>query len=392
MSALKIFFLLSIASFLSCKAVRLRTVCKHPPQLSEASGLIAASPNAFWSFNDSGGEPKLYEFDSSGTMRRFIYIKNATNVDWEEITIDHKNNVLYIGDFGNNSQARRDLVIYKINNISAIHMVNLPDTVTAERIEFVYEDQTAFPPPDILKTFDAEAMLVNSDSIYIFTKDFYSKPYKGITRIYTLPTRPGKHIAQLSGVFETDESWKYRGAITAAAMGSTGKIALLSYQKIWVWQNQSTLEQFWLNPAKKLRFGLHQFSQKEGMAFDKNNDCILYINSEKVKILGGHLTRFDICNKLKADEENRTVLHLKQLKYPPSVGNTIWEGTSAFKTDGYMKIYNVQGENIASKTYFHQEDKIVIENAVFPESGMYFYALFQKDNLPLTRGKILIIK
>jgi sugar lactone lactonase YvrE len=40
-----------------------------------------------------------------------------TNIDWEDITKDKDGN-LYVGDFGNNDNERKDLCIYKIDKKS----------------------------------------------------------------------------------------------------------------------------------------------------------------------------------------------------------------------------------------------------------------------------------
>ena len=114
-SLFKILILLPF--FASCQTVTLRHVCTLPTEIQESSGLVVESPNVFWTHNDSGDKARLYQFDSTGVLRRTIVVKsatNASNVDWEDIALDAAKRNFYIGDFGNNGQSRKDLVIYKI--------------------------------------------------------------------------------------------------------------------------------------------------------------------------------------------------------------------------------------------------------------------------------------
>ena len=289
-----LFFILLF--FIACRTISAHKVTRLPKNLQESSGLIAESTNSFWSHNDSGSEPFIFQFDAKGILLKTIKISNATNVDWEEMQLDHKGN-LYIGDFGNNAQNRKNLVIYKIEDFR--HKTQ--DTVIkAERIEFYYEEQNTFPPADAEKHFDAEAMIVLNDTILVFTKDFYSKPYSGKTWIYKIPNKIGKHKAKLVTVFETAKKGKFKGAITGAAISpNQDKIILMSYQKLWVFHTTQPLEKVFTNKINPVfTFGLSQFAQREAVTF--SDGCTVYITSERLKkILGGNLSKVDICRYLK---------------------------------------------------------------------------------------------
>ena len=135
--------------------------------------------------NDSGEEPALYEIDTvSGDVISTVTISNATNVDWEDITID--STYIYIGDFGNDG-SRRDLKIYRIP-ISG-YLTSADDTVTADIIQFSYSDQKDFTPSPFATNFDAEALIASDDSLYIFTKNWLNN----WTNIYALPKTPGTY-------------------------------------------------------------------------------------------------------------------------------------------------------------------------------------------------------
>ena len=152
-------FLLLLPFFAACQTVNLRVVCPLPTETKESSGLVIESPNRFWTHNDSGDKARLYQFDSTGILRRTVVVKKADNVDWEDIALDAERRNFYIGDFGNNGQNRTDLTIYKIPIPQSATTFFQTDTVIAEKIAFSYPDQLNFPPVDSSKYFDAEAFI-----------------------------------------------------------------------------------------------------------------------------------------------------------------------------------------------------------------------------------------
>ena len=87
-----------------------------PKKIKEVSGIkTTANSNLIWAIQDSGNPNEIYGIDQNGSVSKTISVTNAGNIDWEDITSDKEGN-LYIGDFGNNDNERKDLAIYKINN------------------------------------------------------------------------------------------------------------------------------------------------------------------------------------------------------------------------------------------------------------------------------------
>ena len=86
-----------------------------PKKIKEISGMVyIPQTKMIWGLEDSGNDNVLFGLDAnSGDLKKTCTITNASNVDWEELTKDAQGNV-YIGDFGNNDNTRRDLCIYKI--------------------------------------------------------------------------------------------------------------------------------------------------------------------------------------------------------------------------------------------------------------------------------------
>lgn len=133
---------------------------KLPLELEEVSGLYFQAPDKFWWHNDSGGQPKLYQTDKKGKLTRTIFIEKIQNKDWEDLTHDDEGNI-YIGDFGNNKNARQDLKIY----------IYHPEKKTLDSIVFTYPDQQLFPPPKPQRNFDMEGFFLASGTItFVFKK------------------------------------------------------------------------------------------------------------------------------------------------------------------------------------------------------------------------------
>lgn len=261
-------------------------IANVPSVIEETSGLIATGPNTLWSHNDSGGDPKLYAFDTTGTLLRTLVVRNATHVDWEEITTDSLGRV-YIGDFGNNANARTNLRIYRIPPPASI----AGDSVDAEIIHFSYPDQTAFPPADSLLKFDMEAMVAWGDSLYLFSKN-RTAPFDGYTRRYRLPQDPGTYTATLVDSFYCGPGPQTQFWVTAAALSPNREhLVLLSSDRCWIFSCFSGHD-FFGGSVAELSFPL---SQKEAIAW--RDDSTAFITDEVIaNIFGGVLYRaeFDL--------------------------------------------------------------------------------------------------
>lgn len=185
----------------------------------ETSGLIRTDGKTI-THNDSGGEAALYEIDTlNGQVSRTVEILSSTNIDWEALCMD--DNYIYIGDFGNNQGTRTNLRIYKISKEDYLDEGNT--AVNAEIISFIYEDQDDFTPSQFTTNFDAEAVIVKNQMLYIFTKNWGN----GWSNIYVLPTTPGSHLANRVDSINTE------GMVTDASYSATDdRITLVGYTTI----------------------------------------------------------------------------------------------------------------------------------------------------------------
>ena len=188
------------------------SICTLPEIISETSGLVYINGKLL-THNDSGGEPALYEIDTTnGNITGKIIISNAVNTDWEDMCSD--SNYIYIADIGNNYGDRTDLRIYKV----AIDSVLQKDTISADIINFEYADQTDFTPNQYHTNYDAEAIISYNDSLYIFTKNWENK----WTNIYSLPKQPGNYS------IDKKDSINAQGLITGSTINNN-KIVLTGY-------------------------------------------------------------------------------------------------------------------------------------------------------------------
>lgn len=156
----------------------------YPPQIigsikseeiTESSGL-AASPcqtNVLWTHNDSGDGAFIYAIDRSGTNLGTWKVKNAENIDWEDMAAAKQSDgqcYLYIGEIGNTEKLERARhTIYRVIEPAVTlqdagsRSDNARQTETAAILQFKYPD----------KTRDAETLLLHpkNGDIYVLSKE-----------------------------------------------------------------------------------------------------------------------------------------------------------------------------------------------------------------------------
>lgn len=252
--------------------------------LKEASGVeVSNASELIWVLEDSGNKNNIYGLTSDGKIKQTVKVENATNVDWEDLTSDKSGN-LYIGDFGNNDNARKDLCIYKIDSKD----LNKEKATSSSKISFYYPEQTEFPPKKSGLFYDAESFFEHNGNFYIFTKN-RSKGFDGTVMLYKIRNQAGNHKAQLMGKFQACNIYK-KCAITSADISPDGKtIAILSASRVYLLTNFSS-DNFL--SGKTEEFQLPDVTQKEGICF-KDNQTLLIVD-EKDKKTGGNLYEIKI--------------------------------------------------------------------------------------------------
>ena len=228
-------FILSVFTFLSCQqdSGALTTVYSLPKKLKEVSGITyLTSSNLLWSLEDSGNANEIYGLNFvNGKIEKTITIENTENIDWEDITKDKDGN-LYIGDFGNNDNERKDLSIYKIDKNSLATESAIP----AYKVSFAYPEQKDFPPKKTEMFYDVEGFFEFKNNFYLFTKN-RSKGFDGTAFLYKIPNTAGFHQAVLMGEFKTCDNYNHC-AITAATISpDESKVAVLTHDKVFLFES-----------------------------------------------------------------------------------------------------------------------------------------------------------
>ncbi len=237
-----------------------------PEDVLESSGLIYYN-NKLITHNDSGNFPRLYEVDTlSLQIIRTITINNAANIDWEDITQDES--YIYIGDFGNNTGNRQDLTIYRI----AKSEYDISTTISADKIDFSYEDQTDFLEVQN-SDWDAEALVDFNDQLLIFTKQWQTNG----TVAYSIPKIPGSYSAKNLGFYNVS------GLVTGAAYNKFSNVLMLLGYSIqlqpFIVRIDELATSFLFNGTEeKTGLGIG-FSQVEGITYSDSNTY--YISSER---------------------------------------------------------------------------------------------------------------
>lgn len=228
------------------------------PLIKEASGIADSKINDgyLWVQEDSGNPPALYLLGQDGKVSKKIDIKNATNRDWEDMTI--AGDEIYIADIGDNNQAYKDYSIY--------HFTEPPASVdiikNAATISFRYPDGS----------HDAEAFLVDTQSkdIFIITKrDKSSQIYK-----ISYPYQGTINLANLVG------SLPYTGVVSAALSADGNEILIKTYLGINYYKRKTGESIVQALQSKSTNIAYTIEPQGEAICFSKT-DSGFYTLSEK---------------------------------------------------------------------------------------------------------------
>lgn len=270
-----VYFLFIAVLFLSCSSDfgNLTFEVKLPRVMREVSGIqYDVKRDAFWMLNDSGNAPSVFLINAQGKILKELKI-DAQNTDWEDITIDAQGN-LYIGNFGNNENKRKDLHIIKIEK----RYLESSKLIPVEKIYFQFPEQKKFPPKKKKRYYDVEGFFEWDGNFYIFTKSRVKNEI-GRTFLYKVNNVQNYKPSKVYGVFQArlisdfttcpgKECW-----ITGADISSDGKkMILLNHKSAWVFTN-FTGDDFFSGEAREYPF-LHH-SQKESITFKNNNTIYL---------------------------------------------------------------------------------------------------------------------
>lgn len=263
--------------------------------IGEMSGIVRNPVDGlFWVHNDSGDEPRLFALDAKGTVQipqslgdnyhgeevesgkeRWpgVFIENAVNQDWEDVTSDGLN--LYIADMGNNRNARRNLGIY------VVPWDSLSDIQSANATRFIpvhYPEQTGFPPLE--RHFDSESLFFADGSLYAITKHRQPVPIQ--------QPQPGANLYRLDSQSETESNaltlidhHPDLTSATAAELSPDGEtLAVLSYTAIWLFERPETGDAWLSASSRRLPLDTDAARQIEAITW-ADDDTLVIVNEQR---------------------------------------------------------------------------------------------------------------
>jgi len=304
---LKKSILLSIAALFISSAIYLgsaiytlysKKMISVDPRLKEVSGIEYDKHKRLWAINDSGDEPKLYRLNDDGSIAKEILVTNAENIDWEDMT-QNKFGHFFLGDFGNNTNERRWLTIYKIENPIDIKT----DTTEAEIIKFTYPELDGTPVAPDNRNYDLEAFVALGRHLYLFTKN-RTEPFDGITNVYKVGDHAANFNAELIDSFKTCTTMEKLCWITSAALSpDRKKLVLLDSTSLWLFENFKG-DKFFSADVSRIDLGI--VTQKEAVTFYDDNTIVF--TDEEFKGIGGN------AYVIKLDEAKKQIIRKAPLK------------------------------------------------------------------------------
>lgn len=293
-----LFILISLFVFTTLYIVGLiyslysKKIVSVDPKLKEISGIEYDKHKRLWAVNDSGDDPKIYQLNNDGSIEREILISNAKNIDWEDMT-QNKFGHFFLGDFGNNSNNRRWLTIYKIENPIDIKT----NTTEAEIIKFTYPELDSTPVTAAQRNYDLEAFVALGRHLYLFTKN-RTEPFDGITNVYKVGDHAANYNAELIDSFKTCTTMEKLCWITSAALSPDHKkLVLLDSTSIWLFENFKG-DKFFSGDVSRIDLGI--VTQKEAITFYDDNTLVF--TDEEFKGIGGNIYQ------LKLDQVSKKVI------------------------------------------------------------------------------------
>ena len=248
--------------------------------ISESSGLVASqrNPGVLWTHNDSGDGPFLYALDEQGQRRGVWRVSGAEAFDWEDIGVgpgpQPGKSYLYVGDIGDNEEARRQITIYRVPEPEVTPAdaksgrKSLRVTEPAEPIRLQYPDGR----------HDAEALLVHhvTGDIYVITKTLSTAP--NVYKLQAPYSTSAVNRLRLLGVIRSVPT----GLITGGDIASDGNgVILCDYFRAYELKlpgDASAFDEAWGQAATIIDLGTRQQGESVCYAADSNS---LYATSEK---------------------------------------------------------------------------------------------------------------
>ena len=267
-----------------------------PTRMEELSGLAVSRtyPGIVWGHGDSGQPPVLWALDlergdlafppylakkfDDGASWPGLTLEGASNIDWEDLTT--LNGWLYLGEFGNNGNARRDLGLWALPE---------PNPRATERqrpaffLPFHYPEQQRFPAEAWV--FDAEALFADPErnALYLITKHRKAGDVRRFipgAKLYRIPLDgAGRASTALTLVDQHEEMT----AVTAAELSPSGAwLAVLTCRTLWLFPRPPAGERWLSGPAYSRPLPFLETRQAEALSW--RDDTTLLLGNEEGRL------------------------------------------------------------------------------------------------------------
>jgi hypothetical protein len=241
-------------------------------ELKEISGIQFINDSLLVAHNDGGNGPMLYFLNpNSGKILKRVVVKGVKNIDWEDIALDSE--YLYIGDFGNNANKRKNLSIIRVLWKEAL----INDSINSESMTFEYSEQKAFPPENKALNFDAECLAFADGYLWLFTKN-RTEPFDGISNVYRIKFQENTHtiLKKEYSIKIGSKGWMF-DSVTGGDF-AFGYFYLKTYNRVLKYlfsEGKFTL-------IKQYKY--NEYNQKEAITVIKDDQ--IFVANEFQKILG----------------------------------------------------------------------------------------------------------
>jgi hypothetical protein len=241
-------------------------------ELKEISGIQYINDTLIAAHNDGGNGPMLYFLNpNTGSILKRVVVKDVKNTDWEDITLDGK--YLYIGNFGNNENKRKNLSIIRVSWKDAL----IKDTINSEFMTFEFGDQKAFPPENKALNFDTECVVFADGFLWLFTKN-RTDPFDGISNIYRVKFQENTHaiLKKEYSIKIGSKGWMF-DSVTGGDF-AYGYFYLTTYNRVLKYlfsEGKFTL-------VKQYKY--NEYNQKEAITVIKDDQ--IHVANEFQKVLG----------------------------------------------------------------------------------------------------------
>lgn len=266
-------------------------------KINESSGVTVARPaadgtpsKAIWTFNDSGGKPKLFRVSFEGKTEAELNLKRARNRDWEtmcRITVGEEW-YLAVGDIGDNSFKRKSYQIYvcdeplvkpKLSKKGKLRVRELK--TNASTIEFTYEDGS----------HNCEAMSYNTDddTFWFVEKVYIEDKRKEAPGIYVLAKAKfseDKTKTKLKNVAKRIADFPVRNVTGMAFSRDNQRLVIRNYFGAWLFDKaDGKTWQETVTGTKPKAIPLPLQSQGEAICFGANSQTLLVTSEFKNAII-----------------------------------------------------------------------------------------------------------